>query len=74
MFIMLSCCHKQVPPQAVQCLGGQFACTTMHYVMFLTIVDVTNGDGGGVVLATRTGFIYELILGYCRVRYFQPHR
>jgi hypothetical protein len=46
MFIMLPCCHKQVAPRAVQYLGGQFACTPMYYVMLLTIVVVTNGDGG----------------------------
>ena len=66
---------SRVAPRADQCLGGQFACAPMSYSMFSTIVDVTNGCWGvfvGCVLAMRKGFMQDLILSYCRVRYFDP--
>ena len=47
MFAMVSSSDDQVAPRADRCLWGQFACTPMYYVMFWTIVDVTNGCLGG---------------------------
>jgi hypothetical protein len=75
MFTMVSSSPNQVAPRANRCLGGQFACAPMYYVMFWTIVDATNGClGGGLacVLAMRKGFTYDLILNYQRIRYFHP--
>jgi hypothetical protein len=47
MFAMVSSSPDRVAPRADRCLGGQFACAPMYYVMFWTIVDVTNGCLGG---------------------------
>ena len=47
MFTMGSSCSKQVAPQGDQCLGGQFDCALMYYVMFWTIVEVRNSRLGG---------------------------
>jgi hypothetical protein len=68
-------CPKRVPPRVDQCLEEQFACALMSYLIYLTIVDVTNGSCGcgvvvGCVLAMRKGFTYKLILSNHRVRYF----
>ena len=41
MFAMGSSCPDRVAPRADRCLGGQFACAPMCYVVFSTIVDVT---------------------------------
>ena len=50
--------NKTEPPRADQCLGGQFACAPMSYLMFSTIVDVTNNGGCGCcVLFRRRGSV-----------------
>jgi hypothetical protein len=43
MFAMGYSSPDQVAPRADRCLGGQFACASMYYGVFSTIVDVTNG-------------------------------
>ena len=54
MFAMRSSSPGQVAPRADRCLGGQFACAPMCYVVFSTIVDVTMVVGG-VDSAMRKG-------------------
>ncbi len=46
MFIMVSSSCFQVATQADGGLGGQLACTTMYYRVFLTIVNITKGGCG----------------------------
>ena len=59
MFIMGSSSPGRVAPRADRCLGGQFVCAPMSYLMFSTIVDVTNGCWGvfvGCVFGDEKGF------------------
>ena len=77
MFAMGSSSPDRVASRADRCLGGQFACACapISYLMFSTIVDVTNGGRGccfGDEKGSRKGFTKELIFGSCRVRYFHP--
>jgi hypothetical protein len=63
MFAMGSSSPGQVPPRAEQCLGGQFACTPMSYLMFSAIVDTTQGclgGGCGVCFGNEIGFHVRL--------------
>jgi len=57
LFAMGSSSPSRVALRADRCLGGQFACAPMSYLMYLTIavVDVTNGMVVGVDLAMRKG-------------------
>jgi len=59
MFDMGSSSPGRVAPRADQCLGGQFACASMSYSMFSTIVDTTQGclgGGCGVCFGDEIGF------------------